>query len=186
MRFAYADPPYPGCAHYYLKENPAACEVDHAALIQRLVNVYPDGWALSTSSAALRDILALVPFDCPVRVAAWCKPFAAWKTTRNGDGDSTMPAFAWEPVLYMTSSAAVRTQRLGVICRDFLLASPPLKQRVPGEKPPRFSWWVFSLLGAGPGDEMHDLFPGSGAVGEAWRAWCGNWDRQGTMFEAIP
>ena len=67
MRFAYADPPYPGCAHIYLRENPSATEVDHAALLQRLVAEYPDGWALSCNP---RDLLWLLP-ACPddVRVA---------------------------------------------------------------------------------------------------------------------
>jgi len=181
MRFAYADPPYPGCAHYYLKENPNASEVDHAELIARLVRDYPDGWALSTHSNALRDLLPLCPPKA--RVAAWCKPFAAWKITKNDEGRAAMAPYAWEPVIYITASRAERTERLGVFCRDFLLQSPPMKQRVPGEKPHRFSWWVFSLLGAGPGDEMHDLFPGSGAVTEAWRAWCGEWDTTGTLFD---
>jgi len=183
VRFAYADPPYPGCAHYYLKENPNACEVDHVALLARLVSEYPDGWALSTSSAALRDVLGMCPAD--VRIAAWCKPFAAWKISKNEEGRAAMAPYAWEPVIFRTTSRAERAERRGVFCRDFLLESPPLKQRVPGEKPPRFSWWVFSLLGASPGDEMDDLFPGSGAVTEAWRSWCEDWDRQGTLFEAL-
>lgn len=180
MRFAYADPPYPGCAHYYLKENPNACEVDHAELVARLVRDYPDGWALSTSSVALRDVLALCPPG--VRVASWCKPFAAWKISKNEDGKAAMAPYAWEPVIFTTRSRAERAERLGVFCRDFLLESPPLRQRVPGEKPHRFGWWVFSLLGAGPGDTMDDLFPGSGAVTEAWEAWCGRWDATGTLF----
>jgi hypothetical protein len=183
MRFAYADPPYPGCAHYYLKENPNASEVDHAALISRLVSDYPDGWALSTHSPALRDLLPLCPPG--TRVAAWCKPFAAWKIPKNEDGKAAAAPFAWEPVIYFTTSRAERAERAerrGVFCRDFLMESPPMKQRVPGEKPLRFSWWMFSLLGASPGDQMDDLFPGSGAVSEAWRSWCDEWDTQGTLF----
>jgi hypothetical protein len=41
VRFAYADPPYPGCAHYYEGHPDFAGEVDHAALINRLVDEYP-------------------------------------------------------------------------------------------------------------------------------------------------
>jgi hypothetical protein len=37
-----------------------------------------------------------------------------------------------------------------------------------GMKPPQFSVWMFDLLGAGPGDVLDDLYPGSGAVGLAW------------------
>jgi hypothetical protein len=167
-----------------LKENPNACEVDHQALIGRLVTEYPDGWALSTSSAALRDVLSMCPPK--VRVASWCKPFAAWKIPKNDDGKAAMAPYAWEPVIFTTTSKAERAERMGVFCRDFLLESPPMKQRVPGEKPTRFGWWVFSLLGAMPGDEMHDLFPGSGAITEAWDAWCGEWDTTGTLFEVSP
>jgi hypothetical protein len=38
-----------------------AAEVDHAALVARLVADYPDGWALSTSAAALPVVLPLCP-----------------------------------------------------------------------------------------------------------------------------
>ena len=36
-------------------------------------------------------------------------------------------------------------------------------------KPPQFAVWMFCQLGARPGDELVDLYPGSGAIGEAWR-----------------
>jgi hypothetical protein len=42
-------------------------------------------------------------------------------------------------------------------------------RRVVGAKPAAFCWWVFDLLGALPGDELVDLFPGSGGIGRAWR-----------------
>jgi hypothetical protein len=40
-------------------------------------------------------------------------------------------------------------------------------------KPPQFAVWMFSQLGARPGDQLEDLFPGSGAIGEAWRRYAG-------------
>ena len=40
-----------------------------------------------------------------------------------------------------------------------------------GAKPMEFCWWIFDLLGMEPGDEFHDVFPGSGAVGKAYTAW---------------
>lgn len=46
-RIAYADPPYPGLAHYYIERR----EVDHVALLAVLRTF--DGWALSTSARAL-------------------------------------------------------------------------------------------------------------------------------------
>src|SRR5690606_29922144 len=70
-RLAYADPPYPGLARRYYGDQPSyAGEVDHAALIAQLVGY--DGWALSTSAKALRDVLPLCP--PAARVAAWVKP----------------------------------------------------------------------------------------------------------------
>jgi hypothetical protein len=38
-----------------------------------------------------------------------------------------------------------------------------------GMKPPQYAVWLFAQLGARPGDELADLYPGSGAVTEAWR-----------------
>lgn len=180
MRFAYADPPYPGCAHYYASDPNApdggAREVNHRLLIRWLCDEFPDGWALSTSSAALRDVWALCPPD--VRLASWCKPFTPMKM--GGAGGLHL---AWEPVLYRTSilRGVGRPVRLGVCGRDWLVASPPLRQRVPGEKPHVFGFWIFQMLGAFPGDEMVDVFPGSGAIGEAWTKWC-----QAGTTESLP
>ena len=82
---AYADPPYPGKAHYY----PEKTEIDHARLIRHLTTHYPDGWALSTSASALRDILALCPTD--TRVCAWLK---AGRPNKHARCTTT-----WEPLL---------------------------------------------------------------------------------------
>ena len=69
-RLAYADPPYPGKAFYYRGHPDYAGEVDHGELLSRLATY--DGWALSTSTRALPQVLALaVAQDLPVRVAAW-------------------------------------------------------------------------------------------------------------------
>ena len=46
-----------------------------------------------------------------------------------------------------------------------------LPGRVIGTKPAAVCRWVFGLLGAGPGDSLDDLFPGSGAVSRAWAAY---------------
>ncbi len=40
-------------------------------------------------------------------------------------------------------------------------------------KPPQFAVWMFRQLGARAGDELVDLYPGSGAIGEAWRRYAG-------------
>jgi hypothetical protein len=46
-----------------------------------------------------------------------------------------------------------------------------LPGRVIGAKPAAVCRWIFDLLGAGPGDTLDDLFPGSGAVTRAWTAY---------------
>src|SRR5262249_57194221 len=89
LRLAYADPPYLGNARLYRGHPDYAGEGNHAALIRRL-DPY-DGWALSTSAAALPAVLALCPPG--VRVAAWHRgerPTASWQ-----------PLNGWEPVVYV-------------------------------------------------------------------------------------
>ncbi|MGI8814881.1 MAG: bifunctional DNA primase/polymerase [Pseudonocardia sp.] len=88
LRLAYADPPYPGKARLYREHHDYAGEVNHAALIDRLAGY--DGWALSTSAAALPVVLAL----CPPGVAV-----AAW---HRGERPTTSrrPLNGWEPVIY--------------------------------------------------------------------------------------
>jgi len=48
---------------------------------------------------------------------------------------------------------------------------------VVGAKPAAVCRWIFTLLGAAPGDMLDDLFPGSGAVGRAWAVFTGQSDR---------
>ncbi len=164
LRLAYADPPYPGNAHLYRAHRDFGGEVDHAALVSRLAAY--DGWALSTSAAALPAVLQLCPPG--VRVAAWHRgerPTA-----------SRWPLNAWEPVIYTggrpldPARADLRREYRRV---DSLVhgVSPmtTLPARVVGAKPPAFCRWLFHLLGAAPGDAFDDLFPGSGAVTRAWR-----------------
>ena len=48
------------------------------------------------------------------------------------------------------------------------LADP---DRVIGGKPATFARWMFDLLGARPQDDFTDLYPGSGGILRAWRAY---------------
>ncbi|QIN95356.1 hypothetical protein PBR31_00045 [Xanthomonas phage PBR31] len=48
-KIGYADPPYIGCAHLYKDHPDYAGEVDHGALIDRLMAEY-DGWILHASA----------------------------------------------------------------------------------------------------------------------------------------
>jgi len=157
VRFAYADPPYPGQAHLYRDHPDYAGEVDHAALIARLVAEFPDGWALSSSSPALRDVLPLTPPPL-TRVCVWVKPFASFKP-------GVTLAYAWEPVF--VCGGRKRTREEDTV-RDWVSASITLRRGLTGAKPREFCRWLFRVLGARPDDELVDLFPGSGAVARAW------------------
>ena len=153
MRFAYADPPYPGQAHRYHEKR----EVDHAELIEKLVSEYPDGWALSTSSPALRDVIVFCPADC--RVAAWVKPFAVFKPNVN-------PAYAWEPVIFRGGR---RGDRQRATVRDWYSSSVTLRRGLVGAKPRGFNRWILELLGYVNGDTLDDLYPGTESMAAAKR-----------------
>lgn len=155
---AYADPPYPGQAKKHYGQF-GGSEVDHRLLVARLELEYPDGWALSTSSTALRDVLALCPADA--RVMAWVKPFASFKPGVN-------PAYAWEPVIVRGGRPYGRE---AVTVRDWVAANITMQTGMPGAKPEAFCFWLFAALNLHPGDEFDDLYPGSGAVARAWEKW---------------
>lgn len=158
MRVAYADPPYIGKAKkHYGKHADYAGEVDQAALIAHLVTDFPDGWALSCNSNDLRQLLPLCPVG--VRVGAWVKPFATFKKGVN-------PVYAWEPVLYCGG----RKKGLENAAFDWV-RSVPAQLGFVGAKPEAFCFWLFLLLRMEPGDELVDLFPGTGGVTRAWEKW---------------
>lgn len=153
-RVAYADPPYPGlAARFYRHEPTYRGEVDHAALVASLGSF--DGWALSTSARSLATVLPLCPPHA--RVCAWVKPIGASPLTWGIHN-------TWEPVIVVPA----RHERPGV--RDWLRAQPARGGgTLPGRKPIAFCAWLFALLGMRPGDELVDLFPGTGVVSKAWR-----------------
>ena len=160
MHFAYADPPYPGKALIY----PERREVDHASLLETLTKNYPDGWALSTSSEALRDVLLLCPKN--VRICAWFKGPRHTKSRRA--------LVSWEPLIV----SGGHPLRVDVVqdLSDGLVAVGRYR-RFPGAmigmKPPAFAEWMFRQLGASRADRLDDLFPGSGAIGRAWARYTG-------------
>ena len=180
LSFAYADPPYPGKAHYYRADPAFAGEVDIPDLLSRLATY--DGWALSTSAAALPDVLAASrEAGAAIRVAAWFRRARPHATARVLN--------AWEPVVFAGGRKSVAPDRsdasrlaagkvplqvldalVGVTSRR----RPTLPGNCLGMKPPRFCEWVFKLLGGLPGDRLDDLFPGSGIVARAWRDYTGS------------
>ncbi len=159
QRAAYADPPYLGrCSYYQHEHGDWGCwdSIEtHRLLIERLVGEY-DGWALHLQTSALRTILPLCPSRA--RVAAWVKPFASFKP-------GISPAYAWEPVVFVSVRNAGRPTP-----RDWLAENITMQKGLIGAKPAAVVSWVFSLLGLRAGDELVDLFPGTGIVGETWAA----------------
>jgi hypothetical protein len=171
MRFVYADPPYPGLSSKYYRDEPTyAGEVDHPRLVSLLeerrrlsagssttaasLAAAIDGWALSTSARALRDILPLCPPEH--RVCPWVKPHHPSTRTYGIHN-------CWEAVIVVGG----RAERPGK--RDWLSALPARGGgQLPGRKPLAFCAWLFGLLGMRPGDHLEEPFPGTGVVGRAW------------------
>ena len=154
MRLAYADPPYVGQAHRY-PEHPDAGRWNepesHLDLLLRLEDY--DGWAMSCSTPSLRLLLPSAPAHA--RVAAWVKPFCAFKA-------NVRVAYSWEPVLFVPVPGRRPGDR---VTRDHLAEPITLRRGLVGAKPDRFCRWVLDLIGYMPGDEVIDLFPGSNAMG---------------------
>lgn len=153
---AYADPPYVGCSKYY--DHPDAARWDdpaaHIALMADLDRNY-DGWALSCSTPSLRDLLPLAPQRA--RVAAWFKPFCAFKA-------NVRIAYSWEPVIF--APGRDRSADGAPVGRDHLSEPITLQRGLVGAKSPVFCRWVLDLLGYVDGDDMADLFPGTGVMAE--------------------
>lgn len=163
-RFAYADPPYIGCAHKHYRDHADyGGEVDHRELTGRLEGY--DGWALSLSAKSLPEVLALCPQG--VLVHAWFKPIAPPL------GDHRR--YNWEPVIVKP----LRQYGPGYV-PTAQIASPPQftfrgkdTSHVIGEKPAAFAHWVFAAAGLMATDQVDDLFPGSGAISRAWESYRG-------------
>lgn len=162
MKFAYADPPYLGCGARIYGFPEWDHPERHRQLIGDLCRDYSDGWAMSLHTPSLKTILAMCPDD--VRIACWCKNFAQIRKD---------PQWMWEPVIWRGG----RDGRRDEMCRDWIVEPAPFvrprENPFPGQKPRAFCRWIFNLLGAKRGDELVDLFPGSGAVLAAWAEWVG-------------
>jgi len=150
---AYADPPYPGTASRYA----GGREVNLELLVAYLRTF--DGWALSTSASALRDVWNLAP---EARCAAWSKTFAA-----NG---FSRVRWSWEPVLFVTDRRGLEPGERSTVWDSLVCASDcahgwrEVAGKPGGAKPERFVRWLLELLDYRPGDRLVDVFPGSGNV----------------------
>lgn len=165
MNLGYADPPYIGCAHLYRDQESYAGEVDHAQLIERLQSEF-DGWVLH-ASATPKSMAVLAPLVESIEGArwmSWVKGFAAFKK-------NVSVAYAWEPVIVKAARKPVVSKRL--VMRDWIQESITLRKGLTGAKPEAVCHWAFEMVGARPDDELHDLYPGTGAVTKAWATWRG-------------
>lgn len=175
MRLAIADPPYPpfvgaggrknrasrwyGTGQRSAKDRPAdqhlgAAEWDdparHRALLEELLDTF-DGWAIATS---VDGLAAYAPLPAEARVMAWVKP--------NAQPGAHRLLSMWEPVI-LFPPAGRRSNRLCGAVPDVLIGA--VRQRFIGEKPVGWTHWVLDALSYDPaGDQVIDLFHGSGAV----------------------
>ena len=157
MRFAYADPPYFGQGRKRYGEHHPEAEVwdnlnSHLALIERLINEFPDGWALSCNPADLRYYL----IDSEIRVCAWVKTFHQIRPTTV--------QYAWEPVLLYRGR---KNNKRKPMTRDWISGVASKRKGLPGAKPDYFNDWILDLLNYQSGDELIDLFPGTNGMAEA-------------------
>lgn len=179
MRLAYFDSPYFGCCGLYghRHEAPWGCWNEpetHRALIEHASAEFPDGWALSCSVPSLKVLLPMCPDD--VRIGSWVKSFSAFKK-------GVRPAYAWEPVIFRggrnpsngyphappPKDGKQNTPKDFFITEDdvweVIICPITLKKGLTGAKPEAFCRWVLDLLNVQPGDELVDVFPGTGVMG---------------------
>jgi hypothetical protein len=156
VKFAYADPPYYTLGKkLYGKFHAQAADWDskgkHLELIQKLINEYPDGWALSCNPANLQWMLPAVPEKA--RVCAWIKPFHQIR--------KVSVQYAWEAVILFGGR---EDKKKNPMVRDWLSCVPTLMKGLPGAKPDKFNDCVLDLLNFKNGDTIEDLFPGTNGM----------------------
>lgn len=99
-------------------------------------------------------------------MAAWCKSFCAFKK-------GVRPAYAWEPVIFVggrnpnKGHAAAIPEKGGkqTTPKDFIVEPITLRKGLVGAKPEKVCRWILDLLNVQPGDEVVDLYPGTGVMG---------------------
>ena len=169
MRLAIADPPYLGRADRWYGSgrghrggigraaaHEAAAEWDdpatHRQLVARLEAEY-DGWAIAAAADSLPVYKSFLPAG--VRTCIWVKG--------NAVPSGSRVANQWEPVFVRVPEGR-SAHRTGAAVSDVLTAGISYRHNYVGSKPYPWTHWVLELLGYRQGDEVHDLFAGSGAV----------------------
>lgn len=176
MKFAYADPPYLGCASFYADFHPQAMIWDdpetHRGLVMQICDEYPDGWAMSLHLPSLPIILPMCPGDC--RVLAWVKPFASFKK-------NVTRAYAWEPII---ARGGRKIPTCNATVRDWISAPIAMKKGLTGAKPAKVCQYILDWLNFQPGDIVDDLFPGTGIMSEVVAGRSGIMPQNGLFREA--
>lgn len=167
MRFAYADPPYLGQGKRYAHLHPESHVWDdpatHTALVERLEDEYPDGWAISLSPLPA----AVMAYMGPAReLAVWHR--RGWMTSTP----QLRISQCFELVMYRTTvpnskaKGPMVTNVFTLGGQNWQLSNGALTHT--GSKPEEFCHWVLDLLGYDPArDTLDDLFPGEGAMTRA-------------------
>ena len=158
MKFAYADPPYfkQGKRLYEEFHDEAHLwdsKQSHIDLIKRLIEEYPDGWALSCNPVDLKWIL----IDDEIRICVWTKTFHQIRPSSV--------QYAWEAVLLYRGRKGKRNPMV----RDWISGHPAMRKGLPGAKPDYFNDWILKLLNYQKGDTLDDIFPGTNGMAEAVR-----------------
>lgn len=138
-------------------EHKQASEWDDPARHVRLVcdlDEQFDGWAVAASRDSLPVYLGAAP---DLHVAVWVRP--------NSVPGGAHILGTWEPVLLRVPKGRRRQVGRGQV-RDVLTASAPQSGHV-GAKPAAWTRWVLDMLWHQDGDDVVDLFPGSGSVSNA-------------------
>jgi hypothetical protein len=161
-KLGYGDPPYPGQAKRHYTDDPSGippAEVDSARLLQDLVMMF-DGFALSTSEPGLLIIMDDLPKgylrENKIRIAPWVKPWSHFRPFVNVQ-------YTHEYVLFKT----IRPNGARPSVKDHLVCNPTRQKGTHGAKPDAFCDWVLDLIGYQPGDDIIDMYPGSGAFTRA-------------------
>jgi len=176
LKLCIADPPYLGRAVRWYGENgcgdgygkgqadnhPEAYLWDkpetHRQLVKDLNQKY-DGWAIAMSVHSLSTYLSEVETESRngIRVCVWHKPSASPSGNRITNH--------WEPVLIKVPKAR-KGWSAGEHMKDVMTCTPN-KIGFVGSKPVEWTRWVLDLLGYQDGDQVDDLFIGSGSVTQA-------------------
>lgn len=176
MRLCIADPPYLGSAHRwygiggkgksrgkgradehpeaYLWDNPES----HVLLAQKLLTEF-DGFAIALTPHSLSQYLSVIETGRTngIRVMSWIKPASPPSGNRITQ--------SWEPVIVKIPHIR-KGRKIGRQMVDHLVAAAPRKGFA-GSKPVAWTHWVLDAMGYQEGDEVVDMFNGSGAVSAA-------------------